>query len=139
MRVNTLFLVFYLEASCVRLEVELDSDSVLTQEHIDTAIKFGIDSDNRENPKKFVFSFIRKLLLQREKLEKETLNDYLDPGIKTLWQEVLFAMENSNRKLLGVQNGSLIFTLFCPTITSKQDLKDDSWIKSLENLIRKIG
>ena len=40
------FSIFLTDTSCVRLEVELDSDSVVAQEHIDTAIKFGVDLSN---------------------------------------------------------------------------------------------
>ena len=134
------------ETSCVRLEVELDSDTVVAEEQMETAVKCGVDVSNQGNPieaKKYVFSFIRFLLLQREKFETGLLNDYLDPGIITMWKEVLSTLESSNRKVVDVKSGSLIFTLFCPTTTSKQELKNDSWMKSLtlkmENLVKKIG
>ena len=128
------------------MEVELDSDSVVAQEHIDTAIKFGIDRNDLGNPidaKKYVLAFIRKLLLQREKLNLSIQLDYLQSDIVTLWLEVLSMLENHGRKVVGVQSGSLIFTLFCPNINSKSELGDYSWIKSLtlkmEKFVKKIG
>ena len=126
--------------------MELDNDSVLAQEHIDTAIKFGVDLSNLTAPveaKKYVLAFIDKLLLQREKLDTGLLTDHIEAGIGTLLKEVMFALESSNRKLLNIQDGSLIFTLFCPTISSALELKDESWIKTfvlkMEQFLKKIG
>ena len=126
--------------------MELDSDSVVAQEHIDTAIKFDIDlstAGDLNDTKMYVLAFIHKLILQREKLNCGLLTDYMESDIVSLWQEVLSTLENSNRKLLGVQIGSLIFTLFCPTKSSSQELTDDSWIQTLllkmETFMTKIG
>ena len=128
------------------LKVELDSDSVVAQEHIDTPVKFGVDLSNITAPveaKKYVLAFIHKLLLQREKLDTRLLTDHIEAGIGTLWKEVVFALESSNRKLLNVQDGSLIFTLFCPTISSALELKDESWIKTfilkMEQFLTRLG
>ena len=130
----------------MRLKMELDSNCVVDQEHIDMAIKFGIDLSNLSTPveaKKYVLAFIHKLLLQREKLDLGLLTGYLQSGIAKLWQEVLATLENSNRKLLAIESGSLIFTLFCPTISSARELRNDFWIKILflkmESLLKKIG
>ena len=125
--------------------MELNSDSV-AQEHIDLAVKFGVDLENLTAPveaNKYVLAFFHKLLLQREKIDRGQLTDYLHSSIRSLWKEVLSTLENSNRKLLAVENGSIIFTLFCPTTSSTWELRDDSWIKALtlkmENLVKKIG
>ena len=135
-----------LEASSILLKVELDSNSVVAQEHIDTAVKFGVDLSKIGDPvemKKYVLAFFHKLLLQREKLDTGLLTDYIESSIGTLWKEVMFALESSNRKLLSVQNGSLIFRLFCPTISSAWELKDESWIKAFilktEQFLKEIG
>ena len=141
-----IFLFFSSETSCIHLTVELDTDSVVAQEHINTAIKFGIDLSNLSAPvetKKYVLAFIHKLLLQREKIDLGQLTDYLQSNVVTTWQAVLSTLKNSNRKLLAVESGSIIFTLFCPTISSTWELRDDSWIKALmqkiEQLLDKIG
>ena len=143
---NTYALLFFSETSCVELEVELDSDSVVAQEHIDTAVKFGFDLGDLNAPvdaKKYVLAFIHKLLLQREKLELGLLTDYLQSSIVKLWQEVLSTLENSNRKLLDVQSGSLIFTLFCLNIKSATELTEVTWIiiltEKMERLLKEIG
>ena len=132
--------------SSVCLEVELDSNCVVSHEHIDLAIKFGVSLGSLATPveaKKYVLAFIQRLFLQREKLFIGQLTDYLKSGILTLWQEVLSIVENSNRKLLGVRCGSLIFTLFCPTLSCTGKLRDDSWLtmlrQKMEQLMYKIG
>ena len=124
--------------------MELDSDSVVGQEHIDRAIEFGVPfGDSPVNAQKYVLAFIQKLLLQREKLDLQLLTGYLPSSTATLWQEVLSTLENSDRKFLGVKSGSLIFTLFCPTISSSRELIDESWINALtqkmEQLLKNIG
>ena len=126
--------------------MELDSDSVVGQENINTAVKFGIDLSNLSAPvetKKYVVAFIHKLLLQREKIDLGQLTDYLQSSIVTAWQEVLSTLEKSDRKLVVVDNGSIIFTLFCPTTSSARELQDDSWIKTfvqkIEQLLDKLG
>ena len=126
--------------------MELDSDSVVAQEHIDTALKFGIPLCSKDSPieaKEYILAFIQKLLLQREKLEMELLTDYLHSSIAILWQKVLSTLENSDRKVLDIHSGSLIFSLFCPTITSAQELKDYTWTETfklkMEELVKKLG
>ena len=126
--------------------MELDSDSVVAKEDIAKAFRFGAhpgSQDTTIDTKKYVLDFLQKILLQREKLEAGLLKGYLESGIATTGQEVLSTLENSNRKLLSVESGSIIFTLFCPTTSSIWQLTDDSWIKSLtlkmENFLKKIG
>ena len=126
--------------------MELDSAFVVNKEHINTAVKFGIDLSNLSAPvetKKYVLAFIHKLLLQREKIDLGHLTDYLKSSVVTTWQAVLSTLENSNRKLLDVQIGSIIFSLFCPTINSARELRDESWIRTLtqkmEHLLQTIG
>ena len=126
--------------------MELDGDPVVSQEHIDRAIKFGVDLGNATGPvqaKKYMLAFIQKLLFEREKLDLGLLTDYLQSSIIKLWQEVLSTLENSNRYFLGIQSGSLIFKLFCPTIGCSWELANDSWIKTLtqnmEKFMHEIG
>ena len=145
-KLKTCLLVFSLGTSCIHLTVELDSVSVVDQERINTSVKFGIDLSNLSAPvetKKYVLAFIHKLLLQKEKIDLGRLTDYLQSSVVTTWQAVLSTLEDSNRKLLDVQSGSIIFTLFCPTINSARELRDESWIRTLtqkmEHLLHTIG
>ena len=126
--------------------MELDSDFVVSQEHIDRAKAFDVHLDYRDTPidtKKYLLAFIQKLLLQREKLDRGLLTDYIESRTAILWQDVKTALENSNRKLLSVKSGSIIFTLFCPTPSSVWELQEDSWLKSLtqkmEQMANNIG
>ena len=58
---------------------------------------------------------MRKLLLQRVKVNENVLENYLSPAVVKQWQDMLSTLEDKNRKLIDLQSGSLIFTLLCPT------------------------
>ena len=103
-----------------------------------TAITFGVDIENPVDAKKYIISFLKKLLLQRQKIDKNLLEAQLNPTIATLWQEVLSSLEETNRKLVNIQSGSLIFTLFCPTNTSLQQLQDEKWKIKLQEKVDRL-
>ena len=93
--------------------------------------------------KKYIVAFFKKLLLQREKLDKGLLIEQVSPMITKMWQEVLSSLEENNRKVVNVDPGSVIFTLICPTHTSCKQLQDETWKTRLEeklrNLLRVLG
>ena len=71
----------------MRLKVELDSDSVVEQEHMIIAENFGIPPHSRDIPieaKEYVLTFIQKLFFQREKLQMGLLTEYLQSDIGKL-------------------------------------------------------
>ena len=115
--------------------MEIQTDSVISEQNIKTAIQFGVELSNPIDTKKYIIAFLKKLLLQREKIDKNLLEAQLDPKITKLWQEVLSSLEDTNRKLVNIQSGSLIFTLFCPTNTSLQHLQDEKWKINLQEKV----
>ena len=123
--------------------MEIQTDSVISEQTVKTAITFGVDIANPVDAKKYIIAFLKKLLLQRQKIDKNLLEAQLNPTIATLWQEVLSSLEETNRKLVNIQSGSLIFTLFCPTNTSLQQLQDEKWkIKpqeKVDSLLNALG
>ena len=133
-------------ASSASVKVEVHGDSTVDQEDVDLATRFGVDLGDATAPveaKKDVVAFLQKIFMQREKIDLGHLTDYLQPGVSTQWQEVLSTLESSDRKLLDIRSGSLVFTLFCPTISSARELTNKSWIKTLtvnmEQLVKEIG
>ena len=126
------------DSSCIQLRMEIETDSVLSEEHVKAAIEFGLGPSDVADTKKYLIGFINRLLLHREKVEKNLLEAKLNPVIAKLWQEVLSSMEETNRKVVNVQSGSLIFTLFCPTGQSLLQLQDERWKIELEGKINKL-
>ena len=118
--------------------MEIETDSVLSEEHVKAAIEFGLGPSDVADTKKYLIGFINRLLLHREKVEKNLLEAKLNPVIAKLWQEVLSSMEETNRKVVNVQSGSLIFTLFCPTGQSLLQLQDERWKIELEGKVNKL-
>ena len=67
-----MYAFFLSEEACVQLQINTqpDSDSIIPPEHVDEAIKFGIKEIDATDVNKYIVAFMRKLLLQREKLDK---------------------------------------------------------------------
>ena len=120
--------------------MELDADSVVDREHIDTAIKFGVELDptGPVERKKYIVAFFQKLVLQREKLDQGLVMEHLKPEIIKMWQEVISILENSDRKVLDIQSGSVTFQMFCPTKHSLEQLNDEMRIRSLTEKMEKL-
>ena len=136
---------FFADRSCVELQIEMDSKpgSVIPQEHLDTAINLGIQEIDAVDVKKYVVAFLRNFLLQREKIDNKLLANYLNRETIKLWQEVLSSLEDTNRKLVSIQSGSVVFTLFCPTRESRLQLEDETWRieiqKKMAELLKVLG
>ena len=119
--------------------MEIQTDSVITEQNVKTAIQFGVElCVDHVDSKKYIIAFLKKLLLQREKIDKDLLEAHLDPTIAKLWQEVLFSLEETNRKLVNIESGSLIFTLFCPNHHSLLQLRDSKWEIALQRKLDKL-
>ena len=106
--------------------MEIETNSIISQQQIKDAIQFGAESSNvpQMDAKEYAIAFMKRLLLQNEKVNKNLLEAHLNPVIATLWQEVISSLEDNNRKLINIQSGSLIFKLFCPTGDSLQQLQE---------------
>ena len=120
--------------------MEIKTDSIISEQQIKEAIQFGTESSNlpQMDAKEYTITFMKRLFLHNEKVKKNLLEAHLNPVIATLWQEVLSSLEESNRKLIKIQSGSLIFTLFCPTGNSLQQLQDDKWRIDLKEKVEKL-
>ena len=127
----------------MQLQIDIQSDSVISQQHIDAAIKFGVEKVDALDVNKYVVAFLRKLLLQREKQDENLSENYLNSEIEHKWQEVLSSLEDTNRNLINIESGSFVLTLFCPTRESRLQLQDDIWKdeiqKRLTDLLRLLG
>ena len=133
-----------LDSACAEMEVQLDTDIEVPQEAIDTARKFGVElGDQPIEPESYVIAFLKQFLIQREKLEHGLLNQYLNQGTPWLWEKLLSSLEERNRKLLKVDTGSVIFTLFCPTEKSFLQLSNIRWrtrmVHNLQGLLDSLG
>ena len=126
------------DLSCIQLRMEIETNSIVSEEHINEAKKFGVDPSDAVDTKKYIIAFLKRLLLYREKIQKNLLEAHLNPVIATLWQEVLSCLKERNRKLVDVQSGSLVFKLFCPTDISLQQIHDEIWKIELQCKVDKL-
>ena len=118
--------------------MENETNSAVSEEHKREAIKFGIKPSDPTDAEKYIIAFLNRLLLQREKIDKNLFTAHLNPVVAKLWQEVLSSLEETNRKLINIQSGSLIFTLFCPTRNSVLQIQDEKWKIELQKKMKKL-
>ena len=121
-----------LDSACIQIEMDMETDSIVSTKNVDTAIKFGLTSSDTVDARMYIIAFLKRLLFLREKNDKNLLEAHLNPKITILWQEVLVILEDTNRKLINIQSGSLIFTLFCPTYNSLLKPQDERWAIELQ-------
>ena len=133
------------ESLCIQLRLDLEGADV-SPEGIEAAVRFGVrihHEDKSVDAKTYVVAFFRKLLLQREKIDRGLLVEEINPRIARLWQEVLSTLEERKRKVLEIQSGSIVFNLFCPTKGSMKQLQDELWARTLttrlEYLLQSLG
>ena len=133
------------ESLCIQLRLDLEGADV-SPEGIEAAVRFGIQiyhEDKSVDAKTYVVVFFRKLLLQREKIDRGLLVGEIKPRIAQLWQEVLSTLEERKRKVLEIRSGSIVFTLFCPTKESVKQLREELWARTLttklEDLLQSLG
>ena len=124
--------------------MELDTDVEVPQEAIETARKFEVElGPNPTDPRSYTIAFLKQLLVQREKVEHGVLNQYLNKDTPPWWKRLLSSLEEQNRKLLKVETGSIIFTLFCPTEESFMQLSNKTWragvVENLQGLLKSLG
>ena len=124
--------------------MELDAEPIVSQEYIDQAIRLGIDfGDKPVDAHVYTVAFFQKLLLLREKIDQGFLNEYISPHVIDKWKKFLGSMEEESRKLLAITNGSVVFTLFCPTKNSFLQTHNKTWKKktteNFNEMLRTIG
>ena len=68
----------------------------------------------------FLSKFLQFLLCQRKKIALDFLMEQLPFGVKEGWQTVLSLLEGTNRRLIDVNQGAVVFTLYCPNDEAKE-------------------
>ena len=105
---------------------------------VDLAKKIGVkDSVNLSAPEKYLPAFFEQILLLREKLDKGLLEMNFSGEVKRQWQIFLTALEQGERKFLGVRRESVILTIFCSTEESFNNIR--SWMQEFEQLLETLG
>ena len=124
--------------------MELDAEPIVSQEYIDQAIRLGIDfGDKPVDAHVYIVAFFQKLLLLRDKIDQGFLNEYISPQVADKWKKFIGSVEEEGRKLLAITNGSVVFTLFCPTKDSFLQTHNKTWKEkttdNFEEMLRTIG
>ena len=120
--------------------MEFDTDSVVPNRLVDEAIKFGVEFESTFtiSAKRYIVTFFQRLLLQSQKLKQGFLAQHLRPEITEMWLELLSILENTDRKVLDIQSGSITFKIFCASDSSSQQIRNDVWIQKLSQKMEKF-
>ena len=81
------------------MDIQCDSEFVIAQEHMDAAIKFGVEQIDATDVRKYIVAFMRNLLLQRAKVDQNVLENYLSRAVVKQWQEMLSTLEEKKPKV----------------------------------------
>ena len=132
-----------------QIVIDLESESgnePVAREEVDTAVHLGVPIENPADPvstQAYIVAYFHYLVCQREKLSLTLLAEHINPAVAEMWQEVLSYLEDRRRRVVDVQSGSLVFTLFCPTRGASDQLRDDMWRQELRErllaLVRFLG
>ena len=121
-----------------QLVIDLGNGSgneTVAREHVDAAVNLGVPIENASDPistQAYIVAYFHYLVCQREKLSLSLLAEHIKPTVEEMWQEVLSYLEDRRRRVVDVESGSLVFTLFCPTSEASDQLRDDLWIEELQ-------
>ena len=133
---NELFLL--LDAACAEIELKMVSDPSVSDEAIDIAKQIGVnDTNDLHHPESYMTSFFQQILLLRDKLEMGLLQNYLTEDVEVKWQELLSSLEQGRGRLLYVQKGCIMFTLFCPTAESFDAIRTS--VRPFEDMFKVFG
>ena len=134
---------FFLHLDSHNYELKIDLEGTILSKSLVAAKRFSVKLERGYEPSRYIAAYFTKLLLQREKLDLGVLDSYIPRDVKEGWREFLSCLEQTKRRLLGVAEGSLIFTLFCPTAESREQLLQETWrnqlAENLKHLISVIG
>ncbi len=64
--------------------------------------------------------------------------EWLEPDLRQIWQEVSDCLEGQKRRLLDCQQGSVVFSLLCPTAESVEELRSEAWRERLTSGLEKL-
>ena len=91
----------------------------------------------------YLIAFLNKLLLQRDKIDMNLLKEHLKSEITTKWKDLLSSLEDRNRKVVKICNGSIVFLLFCPTPESAEQINDETWRQDvtakMQDFLKELG
>ena len=129
------------------IRVEVDEDATVLQRGIQLANSFSVYCEDNMvqmlDAQHFVAAFLLNLLHHRDKIQQNQLDHILPKEVKDAWNQLLEILEDRNRTLVNVQQGSILLTLFCRSQSAFQQIQSDEWIdcvrKYLSQLLNTIG
>ena len=70
-----------------------------------------------------VSAFVAHFLYQHPKIVLGLLDSFIPADVKDAWVQLISLLEGNDKKVLGVEKGSLVFNVYCPTVEAGEELK----------------
>ncbi len=121
------FVSTIVEKSCAVLCIEFGEDVRVSEVAKKTADKLKIVVDGNNNAKEsemFITAFTQYFLYQHSKISLGLLDHLLPKGVKDAWGRLIALLERRGRKVLGINKGSILMKVYCPTEASLDDLNE---------------
>ncbi len=121
------FVSTIVEKSCALLCIEFGLDARVSEATTQTATKLNIAVDGNNNAKEsemYITAFTQYFLYQHSKISLGLLDHLLPPGVKDAWDQLISLLERRGRKVLGINKGSILLQVYCPTGASLDDLNE---------------
>ena len=139
--VHCIFVTILSARSCVLLKMELDPSSKMTNKLERTMKQLDINSqpdDPNVTIESSIVGTLNYFLCQDEKIKAGVLDDVLPEGVKEAWQGLLALLEKGGRKLVAVNEGSIVIKIYCPNAQSIKDLQELAATEAMKAAINKF-
>ena len=126
---------FVSDSKCVQYKIALKLESLVADD-ICAAIVFAssVEPGIPTDPLQFAIMQLNKIMRRNIWNPK----DCKLPSECREWEDVISLLEERNRKVVDIQRDSLIFTIFCPSVESATELKDDTLEATIKYRVNKF-
>ncbi len=101
------------------MKLTFTSEAEVKEVAKDIAENLHIKMDDEDT----VSAFVAHFLYQHPKIVLGLLDSFIPDNVKDAWVELVSLLEGNDRKLVGVEKGSVVFKVYCPTIEAGEQLK----------------
>ena len=121
------FVSTIVEKSCAVLCIAFGLDARVSEATKQTAnhLNIVVDGNNNANESElYITAFTQYFLYQHSKISLGLLDHLLPPGVRDAWDQLISLLERRGRKVLGINKGSILLRVYCPTGASLDDLNE---------------
>ncbi len=101
------------------MKLEFTSPAKVNEVAKEIAKKLHIKMETEDN----ISAFVAHILYLHPKIVLGLLDSFLPADVEEAWVQLVSLLEENDRKMIGVDSGSLVFNVYCPTTEARELLK----------------